>query len=56
MGRAALGAAAKSKTGSCRMTETEKQTIERHHSSVTAFLRSKVDEELVRLAELEDAR
>ena len=56
MGRAPLGAAAKSKTGSCRMTETEKKIIEAHHPSVTAFLRSKVDEELVRLAALEDAR
>lgn len=56
MGRAALGAAAKSKTGSCRMTEQEKALIERHHPSVTVFLRAKVTEEITRLQQLEESK
>ena len=46
MGRAALGAAAKIKTGSVRLTKTEEDTIKARYGSVTRFLRLKVDEEL----------
>lgn len=46
MGRAALGSAAKSKTGSCRLTEAEERIIKAKYGSVTRFLRMKVDEEM----------
>lgn len=46
MGRAALGAAAKSVTGSCRMTPAEEKIIKAKYGSVTRFLRLKVDEEM----------
>lgn len=46
MGRAALGAAAKRKTGSCRMTEAEEKILIAKYGSVTRFLRMKVDEEM----------
>ena len=46
LGRAALGAAAKSVTGSCRMTDAEKKILIAKYGSVTRFLRLKVDEEM----------
>lgn len=46
VGRRLLGAAAKSKTGSCRLTETEEAKIIAKYGSVTRFLRMKVDEEM----------
>lgn len=46
MGRAALGAAAKSKTGSVRLTVDEEALLKARYGSVTNFLRIKVDEEL----------
>lgn len=48
MGRRALGAAAKTKTGSCRLTEIEEKIIIAKYGSVTRFLRMKVDEELAK--------
>ena len=46
MGRAALGAAAKSKTGSVRLTEKEEAQLKAKYGSVTRFLALKVREEL----------
>jgi hypothetical protein len=46
MGRAALGAAAKSVVGSTRMTQSEAKIIIAKYGSVARFLRMKLDEEL----------
>lgn len=46
MGRRLLGAAAKNKTGSTRLTEAEEKYLIAKYGSVTRFLRMKVDEEM----------
>lgn len=51
MGRAALGAAAKSKTGSVRVTESQNDYFTRTYGSLGRFLQLKVNEELQRAAE-----
>jgi hypothetical protein len=48
MGRAALGASAKSKIGSVRLTPTEEAAIIAKYGSVTRFLRIMVDRELAK--------
>lgn len=50
MGRAALGAAAKSVTGSVRVTPTESEIFKARYGSIGKFLKLKVDEELRRVA------
>lgn len=54
MGRAALGAAAKTKTGSVRVTETENDYFTRTYGSLGKFLQRKVNEELQRTRQLQD--
>ncbi|QWY82753.1 hypothetical protein PP641_gp009 [Arthrobacter phage SilentRX] len=51
MGRAALGAAAKSKTGSVRVTASQNDYFTRTYGSLGRFLQLKVNEELQRAAE-----
>lgn len=46
MGRAALGAAAKTKVGGTRITKTEEDRLKAKYGSVSRFLRMKIDEEL----------
>lgn len=46
MGRAALGAAAKSKTGSVRVTDTDNKKFIAKYGSLGKFLQLKVNEEL----------
>lgn len=46
MGRAALGAAAKTKTGGVRVTEAQYQWFAAKYGSLGKFLQMKVDEEL----------
>lgn len=54
MGRAALGAAAKTKTGSVRITEAESDYFTRTYGSIGRFLQIKVNEELQRIRQLQD--
>jgi hypothetical protein len=51
MGRAALGAAAKTKTGSVRVTESENDKFIAKYGSLGKFLQLKVNEELRVMAE-----
>lgn len=51
MGRVALGAAKKSKTGSVRVTESQFDWFERHHGGLGRFLQDKVNEELQKAQE-----
>lgn len=51
MGRAALGAAAKTKTGAVRVTESENQRFAAKYGSLGNFLKLKVAEELRLMAE-----
>lgn len=46
MGRVALGAAKKAKTGSVRVTEAQYEWFERKHGGLGRFLQLKVNEEL----------
>lgn len=46
MGRVALGAAKKAKTGSVRVTQTQYEYFERKHGGLGKFLQAKVNEEL----------
>lgn len=55
MGRAALGAAAKTKTGGVRVTETENDKFVAKYGSLGKFLQLKVREELLAMAEAEAA-
>lgn len=54
MGRAALGAAAKTKTGSVRVTETENTYFTRTYGSLGKFLQAKVNEELSKVLQMQD--
>lgn len=54
MGRAALGSAAKSKTGSVRVTETDNDYFTTHYGGLGKFLQLKVNEELRKAAEMKD--
>ena len=51
MGRVALGPAAKSKTGSVRVTTTQYEYFQRHFGGLGKFLQAKVNEELRKAAE-----
>lgn len=51
MGRAALGAAAKTKTGSVRVTETDNTYFTAKYGSLGKFLQLKVNEELAKARE-----
>jgi hypothetical protein len=51
VGRAALGAAAKTKTGSVRVTESENGKFAAKYGSLGKFLQLKVNEELRVMAE-----
>lgn len=53
MGRAPLGAAAKSKTGSVRVTVQESKYFEKHYGGLGRFLQLKVNEELNRVAQMQ---
>lgn len=46
MGRLPLGSAAKTKVGGTRITEAEEDKLKAKYGSVSAFLRSKIDEDL----------
>ena len=56
MGRSALGAAAKTKTGGVRVTEDEYKYFQRKYGSLGKFLQGKVNEELRKAAEMKDAQ
>lgn len=51
MGRAALGAAAKTRTGGVRVTEAENDKFTAKYGSLGKFLQLKVREELQAMAE-----
>lgn len=51
MGRAPLGAAAKTKTGGVRVTEAEDKLFKAKYGSLGKFLQLKVNEELRLMAE-----
>jgi hypothetical protein len=53
VGRAPLGAAAKSKTGSVRVTATEDAYFTQHYGSLGKFLQRKVSEELAKARAME---
>jgi hypothetical protein len=53
LGRAPLGAAAKSKTGSVRVTATEDAYFTQHYGSLGKFLQAKVSEELAKARAME---
>ena len=53
MGRAALGNAAKSKTGSVRITPAQAEYFERKYGGIGRFLQYKVNEELAKAAKEE---
>lgn len=53
MGRAPLGAAAKSKTGSVRVTATEDAYFTKHYGSLGKFLQRKVAEELQKVRDMQ---
>lgn len=55
MGRAALGAAAKSKTGSVRVTPTDDDYFTTHYGGLGKFLQLKVNEELRKAAEMRES-
>ena len=55
MGRAALGAAAKTKTGGVRVTEAEYAYFAKTYGSLGKFLQTKVNEELSKVAQMKDA-
>ena len=55
MGRAALGAAAKVKTGGVRVTQAEYDYFAKHYGSLGKFLQGKVNEELSKARAMEDA-
>lgn len=54
MGRVALGAAARSKTGSVRVTPTQDSHFTAKYGSLGKFLQLKVNEELRELAESQE--
>jgi hypothetical protein len=56
LGRAPLGAAAKSKTGSVRVTETENKHFEQTYGGLGKFLQAKVNEELRKVREMQEVR
>lgn len=56
MGRAALGAAAKTKTGAVRVTEHEFAYFQRTYGGLGKFLQAKVNEELSKARQMEDAK
>jgi hypothetical protein len=56
LGRPALGAAAKTKTGGVRVTESENEKFAAKYGSLGKFLQLKVNEELLRMAEESDAQ
>lgn len=56
MGRAPLGAAAKTKTGSVRVTEHENQHFEKTYGSLGKFLQIKVNEELSKVRQMQEVR
>lgn len=56
MGRAALGAAAKTKTGSVRVTETENDYFTKTYGSLGRFLQRKVTEELQKVRQMQDIK
>lgn len=56
MGRAALGAAAKTKTGSVRVTEAENAYFTKTYGSLGRFLQAKVNEELRKVADMKAAK
>jgi hypothetical protein len=53
LGRAPLGAAAKTKTGGVRVTETENDYFKRTYGSLGKFLQLKVNEELAKAAAMQ---
>jgi hypothetical protein len=53
VGRAALGAAAKSKTGGVRVTEAQDNYFKKTYGSLGKFLQMKVNEELAKAAEMQ---
>jgi hypothetical protein len=53
MGRAPLGAAAKTKTGGVRVTEAENDYFKANYGSLGRFLQLKVNEELRKKAEMD---
>lgn len=55
MGRAALGAAAKTKTGGVRVTEAENAYFEATYGGLGNFLKLKVREELQKAADMREA-
>lgn len=56
MGRAPLGAAAKTKTGGVRVTESEDAYFKRTYGSLGKFLQLKVNEELAKVAAMKEQR
>jgi len=54
LGRAPLGAAAKTKTGGVRVTEAENNYFKTHYGSLGKFLQQKVNEELAKAAAMRD--
>lgn len=56
MGRAALGAAAKTKTGGVRVTKTEYDYFQRTYGGLGKFLQAKVNEELSKVHEMEQEK
>lgn len=54
MGRAALGAAAKTKTGSVRVTTAQDEYFTKNYGGLGKFLQRKVTEELSKAQAMED--
>lgn len=55
-GRTALGAAAKDKTGSVRVTQHDYDYFEKRYGGLGNFLKAKVNEELRKRNEMEEAK
>jgi hypothetical protein len=53
VGRPALGASAKTKTGSVRVTASEDDYFKRTYGSLGKFLQRKVNEELAKAAQMQ---
>jgi hypothetical protein len=56
VGRPPLGTAAKTKTGGVRVTETEDAYFKRTYGSLGKFLQAKVNEELAKVAAMQEQR
>ena len=55
MGRAALGAAAKTKTGGVRVTDAQYEYFQATYGGLGKFLQMKVNEELSKVAQMKEA-